>query len=73
VTLEEIVRRNPDFVLVDAASAKRLRESATWRAVPAVRAGRLLIVDTLLVGRPGVRLGEAARSLRALILHDTIR
>lgn len=73
VTLEEIVRRDPDFILVGAASAKQLRESATWRSVPAVREGRLLIVDTLLVGRPGVRLGEAARSLRALILHDTIR
>ncbi len=73
VTLEEIVRRNPDFILVGPASAKELRESATWRSVPAVREGRLLIVDTLLVGRPGVRLGEAARSLRALILHDTIR
>jgi iron complex transport system substrate-binding protein len=73
VSLEEIVRRNPDFILVAPATAKQLRESATWRSVPAVREGRLLIVDTLLVGRPGVRLGEAARSLRALILHDTIR
>ena len=73
VTLEEIVRRNPDFILVGPASAKKLRESSLWRAVPAVRDGRLLIVDTLLVGRPGVRLGEAARSLRALILRDTVR
>ncbi len=73
VTLEEIVRRNPDFILVGPASAKKLRESPLWRSVPAVRDGRLLLVDTLLVGRPGVRLGEAARSLRALILKDTVR
>lgn len=73
VTLEEIVRRNPDYVLVGAASEKALRSSALWRAVPAVRAGRLLVVDTLLTGRPGIRLGEAARSLRALILRDTVR
>lgn len=73
VTLEEIVRRNPDFILVGAASAAALRESALWRSVPAVRDGRLLIVDTLLVGRPGIKLGEAARSLRALILKDTVR
>jgi len=73
VTMEEIVRRKPDFVLVGPSAAKTLRESPLWRAVPAVRAGRLLIVDTLLVGRPGVRLGEAARSLRALILNDTVR
>jgi ABC-type Fe3+-hydroxamate transport system substrate-binding protein len=73
VTLEEIVRRNPDFILVSPASVRGLRASAAWRAVPAVREGHLLVVDTALVGRPGVRLGEAARSLRALILHDTIR
>ena len=73
VTLEEIVRRNPDFILVGAESSKKLRANPLWRAVPAVREGRLLVVDTLLVGRPGVRLGEAARSLRALILKDTVR
>lgn len=73
VTLEEIVRRNPDFILVGPESANKLRASPLWRSVPAVREGRLLIVDTLLVGRPGVRLGEAARSLRALILKDTVR
>lgn len=73
VTLEEIVRRNPDFILVGPASAKALRASPLWRSVPAVRDGHLLIVDTLLVGRPGIRLGEAARSLRALILKDTVR
>jgi iron complex transport system substrate-binding protein len=73
VTLEEIVRRNPDYILVGPASAQKLRESPLWRSVPAVRDGRLLLVDTLLVGRPGVRLGEAARSLRALILKDTVR
>lgn len=73
VTLEEIVRRNPDFILVGAESNKKLRASPLWRSVPAVREGRLLVVDTLLVGRPGIRLGEAARSLRALILKDTVR
>ncbi|MGH7655053.1 MAG: ABC transporter substrate-binding protein [Gemmatimonadaceae bacterium] len=73
VTLEEIVRRNPDYILVGAASARALRESPLWRSVPAVREGRLLIVDTLLVGRPGIKLGEAARSLRALIFKDTVR
>ena len=73
VTREEIVKRNPDFVLTGPENATKLRASAAWQAVPAVREGRILIVDTTLVGRPGVRLGEAARHLRALILHDTLR
>ncbi|HEY2850846.1 MAG TPA: helical backbone metal receptor [Gemmatimonadaceae bacterium] len=73
VTLEEIVRRDPDFILVGPSAVKALRASPLWQSVPAVREGHLLVVDTLLVGRPGIRLGEAARSLRALIMKDTVR
>jgi ABC-type Fe3+-hydroxamate transport system substrate-binding protein len=73
VTREEIVKRNPDFILTGPENAAKLRASSLWQAVPAVREGRILVVDTTLVGRPGVRLGEAARHLRALILHDTLR
>jgi ABC-type Fe3+-hydroxamate transport system substrate-binding protein len=72
VTREEVVRRNPDFVLAGPEGAAKLRTGAAWQAIPAVRAGRILVVDTALVGRPGPRLGQAARHLRALILHDTL-
>ena len=72
VTMEEIVRRNPDVIIAGPVSAARIRASAAWQAVPAVRMGRVLVVDTTLVGRPGVRLGEAARHLRALIVGDTV-
>jgi iron complex transport system substrate-binding protein len=72
VAREEVVRRNPDFVLTGPENAARLRANPAWQAVPAVRAGRILVVDTALVGRPGPRLGQAARHLRALILHDTV-
>jgi ABC-type Fe3+-hydroxamate transport system substrate-binding protein len=73
VTMEEIVRRNPDYVLAGPTGAARIRASAAWQAVPAVRAGRILVVDTALVGRPGLRMGEAAHHLRALILGDSVR
>ena len=71
VTLEEVVKRNPDFVITGPENARRMRSSAIWQAVPAVRSGRVLIVDTALVGRPGPRLGQAALHLRALIFRDT--
>jgi hypothetical protein len=32
-----------------------------------VKRGKVLVVDTALVGRPGVRLGEAAHHVRGLI------
>lgn len=67
VTLESVAQRNPDFILAGPRSAVRFRTDARWRAVPAARDGRVLVFDTTLVGRPGVRMGEAARSLRALL------
>jgi len=68
VTIEDVVRRNPDVVFAGPESGERMRSAPAWRALRAVREGRILIVDTMLVGRPGVRLGEAAVSL-ARLLH----
>ena len=68
VTIEDVVRRDPDVVLAGPESAERMRAAPAWRALRAVREGRVLVVDTMLVGRPGVRLGEAAVSL-ARLLH----
>lgn len=71
VTFEEILRRNPDHLLVSPATAADLRQPGRWHALPAARGDRVLILDTLLVGRPGVRFGEAARSL-ARLLHPGV-
>lgn len=68
VTLEEVVKRNPTFILSGPGSAEKLAVDPAWRALSAVREGRLLVIDTTLTGRPGVRMGEAARHLRALLV-----
>jgi ABC-type Fe3+-hydroxamate transport system substrate-binding protein len=68
VTIEDVVRRDPDVVLSGVESAERMKKAPAWRALRAVREGRVLVVDTTLIGRPGVRLGEAAVSL-ARLLH----
>lgn len=73
VTLEEIARRDPDVILVGPNSAAKLRAHPGWATVRAVREGRVLIVDTMLVGRPGVRMGEAARHLRRLLYPEGAR
>ena len=67
VSLEEIVKRDPEYVLSGPTSAPKLLVNPAWRAVRAVREGRVLVVDTALVGRPGIRMGEAARRIRALL------
>ncbi len=66
VTLESVAQRNPGFVLAGPQAARKILADPRWLAVPAVRARRVLVVDTALVGRPGVRMGEAAKSLRLL-------
>jgi ABC-type Fe3+-hydroxamate transport system substrate-binding protein len=72
VTFEDVMRRNPDAVLVGPERAAIVRTSATWRGLPAVRRGRVLVLDTSLVLRPAVRLGEGAVSL-ARLLHPELR
>ena len=73
VSLEEIARRDPYAVLAGPNSAARIRAHAGWQAVRAVREGRVLVIDTTIVGRPGVRMGEAAHFLRGLIFADSAR
>ena len=71
VTIEDVVRRDPDVVFAGPESGARMRAAPAWKALRAVREGRVLIIDTMLVGRPGVRLGEAAVSL-ANLLHPGV-
>jgi len=66
VSLETIVQRDPDAVLVLAPDTTRPPDLASrpgWRAVRAVREGRILIVDASLYGRPGPRMPAAAADL----------
>ena len=70
ITIEDLVQRDPQIVLVSPASRDRFIADPRLRALRAVREGRVLAVDTALVLRPGPRLGEAARSLAALLHPD---
>ncbi|MDQ3081964.1 MAG: helical backbone metal receptor [Gemmatimonadota bacterium] len=68
VSIEDVLKRNPEFIITGPQGAKKIAVDPRWAEAPAVKAGRVLVADTLLVGRPSVRLGEAAESL-ALLLH----
>ena len=68
VTLEDVVRRDPEVVLTTPEGRARILASPQWTALRAVREGRVLVYDTTVVGRPSVVLGAAAASL-ARLLH----
>ena len=82
VSMEEVVRRDPAYVIVPVQgygtpqvtsgyrdpSAERLAVRSGWAVVPAVAAGRVISADGTLFSRPGPRMGEAALYL-ATRLH----
>jgi iron complex transport system substrate-binding protein len=68
VTLEDVVRRDPDVILTGPERRQRYLTDPRWKAVRAAREGRVLAMDTALVWRASPRLGEAAASI-ARLLH----
>ena len=73
IALEDVARRDPDFILAGPIGAHAIEADPRWRIVRAAREGKILVVDTGLVARPSVRLGEAALSLAQLLHPGTVR
>jgi len=73
ISLEDVARRNPDFILAGPIGAQKIADDPRWRIVRAARENKVLIVDTVLVARPAVRLGEAAVSLANLLHPGAVR
>jgi iron complex transport system substrate-binding protein len=71
VTLEDVVRRDPDVILIGPERRQRYLTHPRWRTLRAVREGRVLSMDTALVWRASTRLGEAAASI-ARLLHPGV-
>jgi iron complex transport system substrate-binding protein len=71
VGIEDVLRRNPQYIITGPEGSTKIQSDPRWSIAPAVKAGRILVADTALVGRPAVRLGEAAIQL-ATLLHPEI-
>jgi len=67
VSIEDVLKRDPHFIISGPIGAKKVASDPRWSEAPAVKKGAILVVDTAIVGRPSVRLGEAAVSLARLI------
>jgi iron complex transport system substrate-binding protein len=70
VAMEEIVRRDPDIVVVPVGqfrtnSLDRFRKLAGWRDLRAVREGHVVTVPADLVSRPSPSIAASARVLMA--------
>ncbi|HEY0931089.1 MAG TPA: cobalamin-binding protein [Gemmatimonas sp.] len=70
VTMEEIVRRDPDVIVVPVGEFKaqalsRLKVMQGWRNLRAIREGRVVAVPADLLSRPSPNIGLAAEVLRS--------
>jgi ABC-type Fe3+-hydroxamate transport system substrate-binding protein len=68
VSFEDLVRRDPDVVLASPRTRMRILADPRWKALRAVRDGRVLVFDTTIVNGPSARVGASAISL-ARLLH----
>ncbi len=73
VSIEDVLKRDPDFIITGAEGADKIRKDPKWSEARAVKLGHILVADTALVGRPSVRLGEAAVSLARLLHPGSVR
>jgi ABC-type Fe3+-hydroxamate transport system substrate-binding protein len=60
VGFETLVSRDPWLLVVGPTAREKVMADARYRSLSAVRNGRVLVADTAVTGRPGVRMGEAA-------------
>jgi len=71
VSFEDLVRRDPDVVLASPQSRQHILADPRWKALRAVRDGRVLVFDTTIVNGPSARVGASAVSL-ARLLHPGV-
>lgn len=77
VSLEEIVRRDPDALVLSRHEGgpgdPAWLRGPGWRDLSAVRRGRYLVVDGDLFNRPGPRVAEAAWRLARFLHGEGVR
>jgi cobalamin transport system substrate-binding protein len=78
VSMEEIVRRDPDLLVVPVGEFKqntleRFRQMPGWRDLRAVKQGHVAAVPADLVSRPSPSIVESARVLRNAIHPEAAR
>ena len=71
--MEEILKRSPEVILISSMNPKGdyqkiLREWSRWKTIPAVKNGRLHLIDSDLIDRPSPRIIDGLEEM-AKLLH----
>jgi iron complex transport system substrate-binding protein len=71
--MEEILKRSPEVILISSMNPKGnyqkvLQEWSRWKTIPAVKNGRVYLIDSDLIDRPSPRIIEGLEEM-ARLLH----
>jgi len=71
--MEEILKRSPEVIVISSMNPKgdyqkALREWNRWKTIPAVKNGRIHLIDSDLIDRPSPRIIDGLEEL-ARVLH----
>jgi iron complex transport system substrate-binding protein len=71
--MEEILKRSPEVILISSMNPKgdyrrSLQEWSRWKVIPAVRNGRIHLIDSDLIDRPSPRIIDGLEEI-AKVLH----
>lgn len=70
VSEESIITRQPEIIIIPASSgitADDVKQRAGWQSIPAVKNGKIFIVDDNVYTRPGPRIADVVIELSELI------
>jgi iron complex transport system substrate-binding protein len=72
ISMEEIIRREPDIILISSMERggrfeKAKEEWLRWTSIPAVKTGRVHLIDSDLIDRPSPRVVEGLEKMARLI------
>jgi iron complex transport system substrate-binding protein len=71
IAMEDLIRRDPDVILTSFAMRAHMVAEPRWQTLRAVRAGRILIVDSTIVNGPSARIGASAVAIAAQLHAPT--
>jgi iron complex transport system substrate-binding protein len=76
LSLEEVIRRKPEVILVSSMERggrfeKARQDWMTWTSIPAVQKGRVHLIDSDLIDRPSPRIIQGLEDM-ARLLHPEV-
>ncbi len=71
ISLETLIRRNPDVIIlahmVDKKPLEEIKKRENWNRIRAVQEGRVYLIDADIMNRPGPRLVQAVEEIHKML------